>query len=187
MSTYAFRLTEPTSAEVWTKLTEALSAAGIKLNVGAELIVANDEAASGKATSALKEAGLAYSEVTLSRRSLSIPEMDCPIEERDIQKVLDERKIADVELNVMTRTANFSGDERFVETVIDAVKAAGYEAKRPDTSAVTRHTLAIPEMDCPVEEQDIRKELDRHGIDGVELNVMSRTAVFKGTKKSVTQ
>ena len=110
MSTYAFRLTEPTSAEVWTKLTEALSAAGIKLNVGAELIVANDEAASGKATSALKEAGLAYSEVTLSRRSLSIPEMDCPIEERDIQKVLDERKIADVELNVMTRTANFSGD-----------------------------------------------------------------------------
>ena len=79
MSTYAFRLTEPTSAEVWTKLTEALSAAGIKLNVGAELIVANDEAASGKATSALKEAGLAYSEVTLSRRSLSIPEMDCAI------------------------------------------------------------------------------------------------------------
>lgn len=183
MSTYAFRLTEPTSAEVWTKLTEALSAAGIKLNVGAELIVANDEAASGKATSALKEAGLAYSEVTLSRRSLSIPEMDCPIEERDIQKVLDERKIADVELNVMTRTANFSGDERFVETVIDAVKAAGYEAKRPDTSAVTRHTLAIPEMDCPVEEQDIRKELDRHGIDGVELNVMSRTAVFQGNEE----
>ena len=183
MSTYAFRLTEPTSAEVWTKLTEALSAAGIKLNVGAELIVANDEAASGKATSALKEAGLAYSEVTLSRRSLSIPEMDCPIEERDIQKVLDERKIADVELNVMTRTANFSGDERFVETVIDAVKSAGYEAKRPDTSAVTRHTLAIPEMDCPVEEQDIRKELDRHGIDGVELNVMSRTAVFQGNEE----
>lgn len=183
MSTYAFRLTEPTSAEVWTKLTEALSAAGIKLNVGAELIVANDEAASGKATSALKEAGLAYSEVTLSRRSLSIPEMDCPIEERDIQKVLDERKIADVELNVMTRTANFSGDERFVETVIDAVKAAGYEAKRPDTSAVTRHTLAIPEMDCPVEEQDIRKELDRHRIDGVELNVMSRTAVFQGNEE----
>lgn len=179
MSTYAFRLTEPTSAEVWTKLTEALSAAGIKLNVGAELIVANDEAASGKATSALKEAGLAYSEVTLSRRSLSIPEMDCPIEERDIQKVLDERKIADVELNVMTRTANFSGDERFVETVIDAVKAAGYEAKRPDTSAVTRHTLAIPEMDCPVEEQDIRTT----GIDGVELNVMSRTAVFQGNEE----
>lgn len=144
MSTYAFRLTEPTSAEVWTKLTEALSAAGIKLNVGAELIVANDEAASGKATSALKEAGLAYSEVTLSRRSLSIPEMDCPVEEQDIRKELDRHGIDGVELNVMSRTAVFQGNEEKRDAVIAAVVAAGYQAR-----IIAHRTQAVEDVKIP--------------------------------------
>ena len=180
MSHFGFRLSPDTALEGVVALVSPL---GATINVGARLITVSDEAMQKKVAEVLATQQIAFSEVTLTRHSLSIPEMDCPVEERDIQKVLDERQLTGVELNVMTRTATFLGDKEVTALVIDAVKAAGYEAKLPDASAVTRHTLAIPEMDCPVEENDIRKELTKRGIDGVELNVMSRTAVFQGNEE----
>ena len=111
--------------------------------------------------------------------TLSIPEMDCPIEEGAIRKALDAAGHQDVTLNVMTREAQFKGDEDKRSAVIDAIAQAGFEAMVAK-SGVMRYTLSIPEMDCPIEEKAIRDELVAAGIDGVQLNVITRTALFQG-------
>lgn len=159
-------------------LSEVWHAHKAQLNEGAGLLIVPGEA-TGDIESVFSKNSLTLTEVPVAPVTLSIPEMDCPVEEGDIRRELDKRAIRDVNLNVVTRTATFSGDRAFEERVISAVAAAGYEAVR-SAGAVTRHTLAIPEMDCPVEEADIRRELDKRGIEGVELNVMSRSAVFQG-------
>ena len=119
----------------------------------------------------------------MAQQTLSIPEMDCPIEEGAIRRALDERQLQGVTLNVMTRTASFDASVK-AQDVIDAVASAGFTATLPK-SASQRRTLAIPEMDCPIEEADIRKALDERKIDGVELNVMTRSALFQGDEAKV--
>ncbi len=171
----AYRLPSDVIAE----LSSAQHPENATFNPGGELVFVPAQGAE-TFEALLKERGLPVVPVAVTEHTLRIEQMDCSVEEHDIREALAARGISGVTLNVLTRSARFLGDATLEALIIETIATAGYTAKAEALQASTRHTIAIPEMDCPVEEQDIARELQKRGISGVQLNVMSRTAHFEG-------
>ncbi len=90
----------------------------------------------------------------------SVPDMDCPVEAGEIRKELEklegaESFRADTAKRILTVSGTCSADD-----VLKALEKAGHPGKllREENSDCTM-TVAVPEMDCPVEAGEIRKAL----------------------------
>ena len=155
----------PADHEIVLKSIEAVKAAGYEPDLGAEA------APSGNVR-------------------LSVPEMDCPVEEGEIDREFKKAGLSDYSFDVMNRTVTVKAAD--LEKAESAIKAAGFESSRLDDMKVSgpKTLLSVPEMDCPVEAGEIEREFRKAGISGYELNIMNRTiavpsALADAAKKAI--
>lgn len=118
----------------------------------------------------------------MSELRFSVPALCCPQEGGQIERaVTGFAGLSELSFDYAVRELSLKADPVHFDqkAFLKAVGGLGYEIK-PLTPAVAKQVLSIPEMDCPVEVKEITRSFERAGIDGVELNVMRREAVFNG-------
>ena len=144
-----------------------------------ELILPADHEIVLKSIEAVKAAGyepdLSAEAAPSGNVRLSVPEMDCPVEEGEIDREFKKADLSDYSFDVMNRTVTVKAAD--LEKAESAIKAAGFESSRLDDMKVNgpKTLLSVPEMDCPVEAGEIEREFRKAGISGYELNIMNRT------------
>lgn len=118
---------------------------------------------------------------------ISIPDMDCLVEEKDIRSILSKiPAISELKFDLSQRTLVINADENTINTCIEAIHKGGYAAviEEPHWQAI----LLIPDMDCPVEESDIRQIIaDIAGIDALEFNLGKRTLSIDAKESVISQ
>ncbi|MDO5530973.1 heavy metal translocating P-type ATPase [Sutterella sp.] len=107
---------------------------------------------------------------------IRVPEMDCPVEQGEIEREFKKAGIEGFSFDLMNRTVVLPSDHATVSRAIEAIRAAGYEPELSGSSAAGgRVKLSVPEMDCPVEAGEIEREFKKAGLEGYEIDVMNRT------------
>lgn len=116
----------------------------------------------------------------MSTLIISISAMCCPAEGGPVEQVLRAAPgVADVTLDYSTRTARVTGDRISGEALLEALLSIGMPGELVVTGA-RRIVLSVPEMDCPVEADEIQKAFAAAGITGADFNVMTRTVTLSG-------
>ena len=102
----------------------------------------------------------------MSTLIISISAMCCPAEGGPVEQVLRAAPgVADVTLDYSTRTARVTGDRISGEALLEALLSIGMPGELVVTGA-RRIVLSVPEMDCPVEADEIQKAFAAAGITG---------------------
>lgn len=110
---------------------------------------------------------------------LSVPEMDCPVEAGAIEREFKKVGLPEAVFDTMNRVVRFQSiSPTGLQKAVSAVHAAGYEAAIATAAAAgveSRTLIAVPAMDCPVEEGMIRKVFEAESLTQYSINLLSRT------------
>lgn len=108
---------------------------------------------------------------------LRVPEMDCPVEAGAIEREFQRAGIEGAVFDTVGRVIRFqSASHDVLEAAAAAVAAAGFRAEIEDGAPQKGRTLiAVPEMDCPVEEGQIVKTFESAGLTDYEVQLLNRT------------
>ncbi|MDL2058458.1 cation-translocating P-type ATPase [Mesosutterella sp. AGMB02718] len=94
---------------------------------------------------------------------ISVPDMDCPVEEGEIRAEMKKHpEIPEGIYSTGKRTIRFEADAALVPEILAALKAAGHPGSLQEASAARQILIRVPDMDCPVEEGEIRAEMKKH-------------------------
>ena len=111
---------------------------------GRTLTISGDEATAKTVKEAIESCGYRAERVRATEIIVfKVPDMDCPVEVAEIQKVLAKRGIEGAECDTESRTLTISGDEATAEAVKAAIESCGYEATRVQA----KRAAAAPEAD----------------------------------------
>ncbi len=172
--------------EIRSELEKLPSVLSIKADTAARTLeVTASTATESDVLRALKRAGhpgeaLAYEvpEAAPSTLVFSVPDMDCPVEENEIREEMKKHgAIPEGHYDTKSRRIEFRAPESVVSEILEALRAAGHPGTRVVPSV--RLVFSVPDMDCPVEENEIREEMKKHeAIPEGHYDTKARTVMF---------